>query len=172
MDAGRRAFLRGHRPQRFATPLRPPWAADEMVFSRICQRCGDCITACPTGLLVQGAGGFPEADFSRGHCTFCADCTRACTAAAHKAAGRQPALLFSPRFPPWPLQAVIGPACLPLQGVHCRTCGEYCETAAIRFSLRPGRPALPGIETSSCTGCGECVAVCPARAISMQPGKS
>ncbi|MDR1229343.1 MAG: ferredoxin-type protein NapF [Azoarcus sp.] len=173
MDMGRRAFLLGHRPRRIEAPFRPPWAMDETAFHRACKRCGDCISACPTGLLIQGAGGFPEADFSQGHCTFCADCTRACTASAHNAADRrQPALFFSPGLPAWPLAAMIGAACLPRQDVLCRACGEYCEAGAIRFSLRAGRPPQPDIDTSLCTGCGECVAVCPARAISMRAGDS
>ncbi|MDR0701366.1 MAG: ferredoxin-type protein NapF [Azoarcus sp.] len=173
MDIGRRAFLLGQRPYRLEAPYRPPWAVSEAVFHRACERCGDCIAACPKGLLVQGAGGFPEADFSRGHCTFCADCARACTMAAHKTAARRPpALRFSPDLPPWPLVAVVGAACLPRQGVLCRSCGEHCEVGAIRFPPRPGRPAQPDVDASLCTGCGECVAVCPARAISMRTGDS
>jgi ferredoxin-type protein NapF len=170
MDSARRAFLLGRRPRQSAAPFRPPWAVDEAVFPQACQRCGECVAACPTGLLVHGAGGFPEADFSRGHCTFCTDCARACMAAARSAAARrQPALRFSPDLPPWALVAAIGAACLPGRGVLCRSCDEHCEAGAIRFSPRPGHPARPDIETSSCTGCGECVAVCPAQAIAMQP---
>jgi ferredoxin-type protein NapF len=163
MDQGRRAFLRG-RPRRLAEPLRPPWAASEAGFLQACDRCGDCIAACPTALLVRSGGGFPEADFSRGHCTFCADCVHACADAARKSALRRPALNFSSR--PWALQAAIGSDCLPRKGVLCRSCDERCEAGAIRFSPRSGGPALPAVE-SSCTGCGRCVAACPARAIAM-----
>ncbi|MDR1461897.1 MAG: 4Fe-4S binding protein [Azoarcus sp.] len=77
---------------------------------------------------------------------------------------------FSPTLPAWPLVAAIGAACLPRRGVLCRSCGEYCEANAIRFSLRPGHPAQPDIDTSLCTGCGECVAICPAHAVSIQHG--
>jgi ferredoxin-type protein NapF len=166
MDMGRRAFLRG-RARRLARPSRPPWAGDEVGFLRTCDRCGDCIAACSTALLARGGGGFPEADFSRGHCTFCADCARACADAARKSARTpvRPALLFSPGSP-WSLRAVIDSACLPRQGALCRSCEERCEAGALRFSPRPGGPALP-VVGPSCTGCGRCVAACPVQAISM-----
>jgi ferredoxin-type protein NapF len=175
LNIHRRAFSLGHRPYRLITPLRPPWAADEAVFLQICDRCSKCVAVCPTGLLTQGAGGFPEANFLLGHCTFCANCARVCAEAAQKrpsVSRQQPALSPSPGQPPWSLQAVIGVACLPRRGVHCRSCSEHCETGAIRFSLWPRHAALPGIETSLCTGCGKCAAVCPAQAISMQPNCS
>jgi ferredoxin-type protein NapF len=127
------------------------------------------VAACSTGLLAEGAGGFPEANFQRAHCTFCADCAHACAENARKTACSQPpALNFSPDLPPWALQARIGTACLPRQGVLCRSCEDRCETGAIRFTPRQGRPAKPEITESRCTGCGECVASCPAYAISMQ----
>jgi ferredoxin-type protein NapF len=157
MDLGRRAFLRG-RPRRCAEPLRPPGAVNESRFLRVCHRCGDCLAACSAALLVRGGGGFPEADFSRGHCAFCADCARACADAARKSASRRPALLFS-SDPPWSLQAVIGPVCLSCRGVSCHSCAERCEAGAIRFS--------PPLVESSCTGCGRCVATCPTLAIAM-----
>ncbi|MCL2076444.1 MAG: ferredoxin-type protein NapF [Betaproteobacteria bacterium] len=170
MYKGRRAFLRGQRLHSIATlPYRPPWAANETLFTRACARCGACVEACPTGLLAQGEGGFPEADFRRGRCTFCADCANACAENARQNASPQPpALNFSPDIQPWTLQAMIGTACLPRQGVLCRSCADHCEEGAIRFALRQGRPAQPEITQSRCTGCGECVAPCPAHAITMQ----
>ncbi|MDR3087680.1 MAG: ferredoxin-type protein NapF [Azoarcus sp.] len=173
MDIARRAFLHGHRSLQTAAPRRPPWAVDEALFQHICFRCGACVTNCPTGLLVQGAGGFPEADFHRGHCTFCADCAHACAAAVRKNGFRHdPALAFSPEHPPWTLRAGIGADCLPGKGVLCRSCEDHCEAGIIRFVPRIGAPAQPDIETSVCTGCGECVAACPAGAISMRSGVS
>ncbi|MCL2876340.1 MAG: ferredoxin-type protein NapF [Betaproteobacteria bacterium] len=168
---GRRAFLRGQRLRGVATvPYRPPWAIDETLFTHTCTRCNACVAACPTGLLVQGAGGFPEADFRRARCTFCADCVRACAENARQNASHQPlALILSTDLPPWTLQATIGTSCLPRQGVLCRSCEDHCKEGAIRFALRQGRPAQPEITKSLCTGCGECVAPCPTHTIFMQP---
>ena len=69
----RRAFLRGGR----AAPAlpRPPGALADGDFESACTRCGDCLAACPDGLLVKGEGGFPMYEAARGECTFCGDCT-------------------------------------------------------------------------------------------------
>jgi len=163
---GRRAFLRGQRLRGTTVPHRPPWAIDETLFTHACTRCGACVAACSTGLLAEGSGGFPEADFRKAHCTFCTDCAHAC--AENARSSRLPtALAFSPDLPPWTLQAMIGAGCLPSKGVSCRSCEDHCEAGAIRFAPRPGGPAQPDIERASCTGCGECVASCPTYAISM-----
>ncbi|MDP2194573.1 MAG: 4Fe-4S dicluster domain-containing protein [Rhodocyclaceae bacterium] len=65
-----------------------------------------------------------------------------------------------------PRLAVIDVACIALaQGVFCRSCGDACAATAIRFSPRLGGAACPVILAEQCTGCGDCVAVCPASAI-------
>lgn len=169
MDLNRRAFLRGQRPRWIAVPYRPPWAVSEALFTHTCTRCGACVAACPAGLLARGAGGFPEADFRRSHCTFCMDCVHACVENSRQNTSCQsPALAFSPGFPPWALQPTISTACLPRRGVLCRSCEDHCGAGAIRFAPHPGQSAQPDIDKSRCTACGECVASCPAHAISMQ----
>jgi ferredoxin-type protein NapF len=169
VDMARRAFLRGQSLRVSALSHRPPWAVDETLFTDLCTRCGTCVSACPTGLLTQGAGRFPEADFRQGHCTFCMACVHACEAeSTRQGVSRQsPALAFSPYLPPWSLQATIGTACLPRQGVLCRSCEDHCEAGAIRFAPKLGYPAQPDIMVSCCTGCGGCIATCPTYAISM-----
>lgn len=155
----RRAFLRLRRHEPPA--LRPPWAAPQAVFSDLCDRCGDCLPACGEGILVRGDGGFPTVDFSRGECTFCGDCAAACPT---------PALTRTdPAAPPWQLTAVIGDGCLTGLGVVCRSCGEACPTAAITFRMEVGRSPQPRLDPAACTGCGACVAPCPAAAVSVQP---
>lgn len=159
METGRRAFLRGQRAVAAASPLRPPWAADEPLFLNACSRCDRCLAACPTGLLRKGGGGYPEADFAAGHCSFCGDCRQSCPTAA---------LRRDPDAAPWQLLASIDDTCLARRGVVCRTCGERCEAGAIAFTPQLGGVALPRLDTAACTGCGECVADCPASAIAMQ----
>ena len=162
--------MRGRFSPAVAVPHRPPWAVEEALFTHACTRCGACVAACPTGLLVEGTGGFPEADFQRGRCTFCADCVHACAKNARQSASSQvSALAFSSDLQPWSLCATIDTSCLPHRGVLCRSCEDHCEERAIRFTHRAGSPAHPEIIQSRCTGCGECVASCPAKAISMQP---
>ncbi|MGR3678655.1 MAG: 4Fe-4S dicluster domain-containing protein [Paracoccaceae bacterium] len=58
-------------------PQRPPWT-DEARVRQSCTSCGDCIAACPEGILVRGPANTPVLDFSTGECTFCNSCVTAC----------------------------------------------------------------------------------------------
>jgi len=137
---------------------RPPWALPESDFIDRCTRCNECITACPTHILVAGDGGYPTIDFREGECTFCGDCVASC----------QPeALLRAEEQEAWPYRAVISADCLPRQGVECRVCGDFCDARAIRFPPRLGGSPLPDVDGSRCTGCGACVAPCPTAAIAI-----
>ena len=133
-----------------------PWAVSE--FSSVCERCGDCIEVCEESVLRIGDGGYPTIDFERGGCTFCGACVKACRYNA----------LDKTTEPPWQLKASIGPGCLSAQGITCRSCGDICESRAIRFRLEVGGRAIPGLDTSLCNGCGSCIATCPTHVIRIQ----
>jgi len=110
---------------------------------------------------VRGSGGFPEAVFAHRACTFCGDCLRACPRGAlHRPA---PAAANA-----WLHTVAFGTACLSMHGVVCRVCGEVCEPRAIGFRLQTGGRAQPGLEPDRCTGCGACIAACPAGAVTVQ----
>ena len=158
VDLSRRGFLRGRvRPK---AEIRPPWALPENEFVDRCTRCNDCLKACPQVILVPGDGGYPTVEFKRGECTFCADCVAAC----------QPLALLrnSEDAAPWSYKARVSDACLPKKGVECRVCGDFYDVRAIRFQPRLGGNPLPDIDPETCTGCGACVAPCPATAISIR----
>ena len=145
--------LRGGPP-----PVRPPWTLAEADFTDRCSGRGDCVSACPKNILIEGRAGFPAVDFSRGGCDFCGACADAC-----------PQSLFTGRDDaPWSVRARVGADCLSARGVTCRVCAEWCDTQAIRFRLEVGGRANPEISEAACIGCGECVAVCPANAIAMK----
>ena len=153
----RSAFLRG----RFANreePMLPPWSLREERFVDACTRCDDCVAACLDSLIVKGRAGFPEMDFTRGGCTFCARCVDACQTGALTSEGGAS---------PWVLTADVTGACLSLAGVTCRVCGDHCDENAIAFRLAVGGVATPIVDASACTGCGACVAPCPVNAIDM-----
>lgn len=62
--------------------------------------------------------------------------------------------------------ARIDDGCLTLSGVMCESCADICEQRAIRF-VRRGAIKQPLIDADACSGCGECLSVCPADAISI-----
>jgi len=154
MDVSRRRFLGVRTPG--PAPFRPPWSITEASFLKACTRCDECVKACPTGLLMRGAGGYPEADFTAAACTFCGDCSRAC---ATGAIGRDTTVR------PWSFGIAISEGCLAAQNVDCRVCGEMCDVSAIRFRPRIGGAPLPEIDNAACNGCGACIAPCPVVAV-------
>lgn len=153
-------FLRGN--FRKQQPLRPPWSQAEQLFTELCERCDECIRACPPKVINRGAGGFPEMDFSRSGCDFCQACARRCATGA---------IQLSPEneFLPWQATAFVSEQCFAGRGVVCRSCGEVCEMRAIRFKQAIGGVTLIELNSSNCNGCGECVSICPANAIQVKP---
>lgn len=161
VNIGRKQFFRGDLSGK-NLPWRPPWSLAEQVFVEQCERCDDCVKQCPEKILLRGRSGFPEVDFSRGGCTFCGECLIACKGRALVGKVEQPQNA-------WRLRASIDAHCLALQRVVCRACGESCDEQAIRFKLALGGVSRPQLDASLCTGCGECFAVCPVRAIKIAP---
>ena len=149
--------LLGDRFSTHTSPPRPPWAIPEPTFIKTCEHCSDCIDACPEHILVRGRGGYPQVDFSRGGCTFCGDCTRAC-----KPGGLRPVDEH-----PWDLKAFIAETCVAKSGTECSVCGNACRINAISFRSQVGCCPVPILEEMLCKGCGSCVSACPASAIHM-----
>lgn len=158
INHSRRGFLRG-RLRSVPAPQRPPWALPEAEFLARCTRCNNCAIICPSK-IIQIRDGYPQINFSLAGCTFCAECVRVCAPAALR---RE-----SPIAPPWQVKAQIGEACMALQGIECRICGDQCEVSAIRFVPRLRSVAIPELNLSACTGCGGCVAACPPQVIQMR----
>ncbi|CAK4075819.1 ferredoxin [Vibrio variabilis] len=135
--------------------IRLPWVKESVRFTDLCTRCGKCEQACETSIIRKGDGGFPTVDFSIDECTFCYQCAEVCP---------EP-IFLSKEDRPWNANATINESCLAHQNVECRSCGDMCETMAIKFKLEIGKVAQPNIELDDCTGCGACVSVCPTSSI-------
>ena len=158
VDISKRNLLRGL-PVSTTAPVRPPGAIDEPEFIEGCTACGECVAACPEGIIINGAAGYPEVDFRRGECTFCNDCVTACP---------EPVFMADTQ-PPWQLYLEVKDNCLAWKRVICQTCGDICDQQAIRFRPRIGDVAVPEIEQPDCNGCGACISACPEDALSLEP---
>ena len=157
-QVSRMQFLRGDFKGK-ETPLRPPWAIAESLFTEICTNCGECISHCPTDIIKPARANFPVIDLSAGGCLFCEQCVDG---------GKPRALLKSSQETPWAIKAFIDKtACIAYQGVECRSCFDPCETRAIQMPPRLGGICIPVLNSNNCTGCGACFSVCPVQAITM-----
>lgn len=149
----RRSLLSGRGKD---APMRPPWT-DEARIRAHCTSCGDCIAACPEAILIEGPARTPAVSFRESGCTFCGACADACG---------EPVFLDR-ADPPWSLRPEIGPACLLRQGVSCGSCLDACDSQAIRLDYRAGPVGAIRVDAAACTGCGFCLAPCPADAITL-----
>lgn len=150
---------------------RPPGALpDPDDFDAACTRCGDCATACPYGaiFLADDEGG-PVLDPNVSACRLCKDwpCIQAC----------EPEALLPLKRGTLPKmgQAVLKPgACLNEPNLriafrrkgarYCRECESYCPVEDV---IRYDSKKLPRF-ADHCTGCGLCVAACPAHPVAIQ----
>lgn len=55
--------------------------------------------------------------------------------------------------------------CLDANGTTCRLCEDECVEFAIQFQLATRGRAMPLVDAEMCTGCLDCLKVCPTSAI-------
>lgn len=167
MTAGRLLGSSGD-PAGGAAIVRPPGSIPEDGFLDACIRCGQCMKACPSGLLQpvgfqQGAWGLwtPQARFDWASCQpGCNICGQVCPTGAIR------------KLPLDEKQALhMGTAvvdtrtCLPHNGAECTMwCLQACRRAG-HDAIEPDLPddadfAVPLVDAHKCVGCGACQHAC------------
>ena len=163
------AFLHYTRKLSAAPLFRPPGSLPEDQLKLVCIRCGNCIKACPTGIIKPSINSrdltglmTPELDFSLSYCLpECTACGDVCPSGAITA--------FSEKDKK---QLFIGivkiklDQCLLTNNKECNQCKLACAYDAIEIkSSENDFTAVPEVNTSLCVGCAACKIVCPPGAI-------
>lgn len=134
--------------------LRPPGAVEEVYFLSLCDKCDDCIKACPENVLFRApencgaATGTPMFKPSRKPCYLCDElhCIKACECSALK-------------MPPLIKNLSMGVAridsskCVAYEGKSCNYCIAFCPLTGEAIIEVGGRPLIIADE---CVGCGQC----------------
>ena len=161
--------LGAHQPP----PLRPPGAAPEWQISALCARCGNCLRACPTGILKPDFGGSgvvglltPVVEFQEDYChETCNACMQVCPTGAIVQVP-----LSKKADTTIGLAEIESPLCIAHVGQYCVLCLESCSYEAITEDYSKGF-AVPIVDPKSCPGCGKCIFACPVEgAIVVRPG--
>ncbi|OOF60154.1 ferredoxin-type protein NapF [Rodentibacter myodis] len=127
----------------------PPFAARKDLFDVACNGCGECVSACPNGLIrLAQHQAVLEIDYAS--CDFCGKCAKACpTKALHPSFAAD--TFLRPQF---------SSDCLIKQHQPCTDCQTSCPQQAISPTLT--------VNSEVCNGCGECKIACFANAITLK----
>jgi ferredoxin-type protein NapF len=157
-----------------ANCFRPPASIENSIFNTLCIRCGNCIKACPSKIIIHHSDKSdpvswmtPEISFkSYGYCLEdCNLCGTVCPSGA---------------ISPFNLEAkkqlfiasieIEIDKCLLTNQTECERCKIVCSYDAIE--IIPGDFPLimkPSVDFRKCVGCGACAAICPPLVIKMVP---
>ena len=156
--------------------FRPPASSPDNIFNILCVRCGNCIKACPTGILKHytepgniTAWMTPEITFQNKN--YCAESCTLCGTVC-------PTGSISPFTTEAKKKLFIGSIeiglekCLLTENKECDRCKSVCAYHAITIIPSENQGLMqPVAELSKCVGCGACAAICPTETIHMVPAK-
>jgi len=139
--------------------LIPPGLA-QSVSAENCQNCeGNCAKVCPREVISFHPDNHelkkqPFLNFQHNGCTFCYDCNRACPSYVkdkeHSKGNLGKARLEEMQCYAW-------------LNIICMSCMNICPDKLIKFN----KERKPSIKLKNCTGCGLCIRICPASAITI-----
>ncbi|HSW38525.1 MAG TPA: 4Fe-4S dicluster domain-containing protein [Acidobacteriota bacterium] len=147
-------------------PLRPPGAVSEDIFTGLCLRCGNCLRACPYGILRPDVGHAglpgllaPVLRFDKAYChEDCKACTQVCPSGAIERLdiARKRAYIIGEAL-------VDGEICVLILGrKECDACERSCPYDAVRIHWdRELYVSYPLVDPQKCNGCGACEIACP-----------
>lgn len=144
--------------------IRPPFALPEPQFRGACTRCGDCIDACPHGVIFAlpaklgpQVENTPALDLLNKGCHLCEDwpCVTACEPEALKLPELEEGA--PPAVPRLALAEVDTEACLAYLGPECGACAHVCP---IPGALTWENGTKPVIKADLCNGCALCSEAC------------
>ncbi len=135
-------------------PLRPPGAVSEQYFNSFCDKCDECVIACPEMTLIVAppeyglSMGTPVFEPERKACFLCPElyCIKACPT---------PALVMPDRLEDISMGVarINSAKCRAFEGEECDFCVEFCPMEKKPISIINGRPF---ISAQDCVGCGQC----------------
>jgi ferredoxin-type protein NapG len=131
--------------------LRPPGAADEVLFLERCTQCGDCAKVCPYGSITfHPQNGTPVIFADQVPCYLCEDmpCIAACATEALLPVEERRQIRMG-------VASVSHRVCTAGQG--CHACASKCPTDALSMDFDLQRLV---VTTERCVGCGLCEYVC------------
>jgi len=152
--------------------IKPPSSLPKDEYLLTCIRCGNCIGACPTGILFQQtdvnlmAFLAPAVDFSESYCLpECKRCGDVCPSGAltrFSLEGKKDLIMA--------VASVDYENCLLYNQKECNQCKQYCAYDAVSYELQPGlRNPIPVFDKEKCVGCAACKIVCPENVIHINP---